>query len=187
MDITEYKNILKSKLSEKRYNHSLNVSKKAVELSKKYGANTEKAMIAGLLHDITKEISEEEHIKIFKSENANLDKIYNTSFKLWHAKSGAIYIKQKFNILDEDILNAVRYHTTGRVNMSVLEKIIYISDAISEERTYDDVDKVRNAANESLNLAMVLLLSLTIKKLINSNMSIDEDTFKAYNELINKI
>ena len=187
MNIEEYKKILKSKLSEKRYNHCINVSKKAVELSLKYGVNEQHAMIAGLLHDITKELPEEEHIKIFKEGNINLEEIYNTNFKLWHAKSAAAYVNKHLDISDEDILNAIKYHTTGRKNMSTLEKIIYISDAISEERTYNDVDKVRKAANENLDLAMVLLLALTIKKLINNNMPINEDTFKAYNELINKI
>lgn len=187
MNIEEYKEILKSKLSEKRYNHCINVSKKAVELSLKYGVNEQHAMIAGLLHDITKELSEEEHIKIFREGNINLEEIYNTNLKLWHAKSAAVYVNKHLGISDEDILNAIKYHTTGRKNMSTLEKIIYISDAISEERTYNDVDKVRKAANENLDLAMVLLLALTIKKLINNNMPINEDTFKAYNELINKI
>ena len=102
-----YNEVLKKNLTEKRYNHSVNVSKKAIYLAKKYGADVKKAEIAGLLHDITKQTDETEQLQLISDAKMKLSALEFDNKKLWHAFSGAAYLKTKLNIDDEEILNNV--------------------------------------------------------------------------------
>lgn len=184
LTVKEYDKIISSRLRTARYNHSLNVAKEAVRLAKKYGANPDKAEIAGILHDITKETSQEEQFEIMKKAGIELTELEEDSPKLWHAISGSGYIKTELGIEDEDILNAVRYHTTARAGMSLLEKVIFIADFTSEERDYDGVDMMRKAADISLEEAMIEGLSFSIEDLAHRKLTIAPDTFNAYNEVL---
>ena len=105
-------------LTQKRFEHSLNVSEEAVKLAKKYGADTEKAELAGLLHDILKDTPPEKQLKILADFGIIMSDVELSAKKFWHAISGAVYIKHVLHIEDEDVYNAVRYHTTGRKNMT---------------------------------------------------------------------
>ena len=107
-------------LSEYRRIHSLNVSKEAVRLAEKYGADAEKAEIAGLLHDITKEMDDETQLKIIESGGIMLTAVEKASPQLYHAMSASVYVRTHFGIEDDDICSAIRYHTTARANMSDL-------------------------------------------------------------------
>lgn len=184
MTVKDYDKIIRSRLKTARYKHSKNVAKEAVRLAKKYGADPDKAEIAGILHDITKETSPDEQLQIMKESGIILNDIERASQKLWHAISGSGYIKTKLGITDEDILNAVRYHTTARAGMSVLEKVIFIADFTSEERDYDGVEKMRKAADKSLEDAMIEGLSFSIADLSQRKLTIAVDTFMAYNEVV---
>lgn len=184
MTVKDYDKIIRSRLKTARYKHSKNVAKEAVRLAKKYGADPDKAEIAGILHDITKETSPDEQLQIMKNSGIILDDIERASQKLWHAISGSGYIKTELGITDEDILNAVRYHTTARAGMSVLEKVIFIADFTSEERDYDGVEKMRKAADKSLEDAMIEGLSFSIADLSQRKLTIAADTFMAYNEVV---
>jgi nicotinate-nucleotide adenylyltransferase len=104
--------------------------------------------------------------------------------KLYHAMCGSMFIQKEFGIDDEEIINAVRYHTTGRKNMSLLEKIVFIADFISEERDYNGVDVMREKARRSLDEAIVEGLSFTIKDLIDAGRVVHTDTLDAYNDAI---
>lgn len=184
MTVKDYDKIIRSRLKTARYKHSKNVAKEAVRLAKKYGADPDKAEIAGILHDITKETLPDEQLQIMKNSGIILDDIERASQKLWHAISGSGYIKTELGITDEDILNAVRYHTTARAGMSVLEKVIFIADFTSEERDYDGVEKMRKAADKSLEDAMIEGLSFSIADLSQRKLTIAADTFMAYNEVV---
>lgn len=186
MCFEEYKKIIKGRMSEKRYIHSVNVAKEAVVLAKRFGADEEKAKIAGILHDITKESTHEEQLQIIQENGIILDNIQMATPKLWHSISGAAYIKSKLNIIDEDILNAVRYHTSGRQNMSLLEKVIFIADFTGAERDYDGVDIMRKKAKKSLEEAMQYGIAFTISDLVEANLPIHSDTFNTYNEVVIK-
>ena len=181
-----YIDILKVRLSEKRYLHSLAVADEAVFLAEKYGADKQKAYIAGLLHDITKEASEENHLNIFKTFGIILSDVEKNAFKLWHAISGAEYIKHLLLIDDEDIYDAVRYHTTAKDNLSLLSKVIYIADYTSRDRDYDDVDVIRQLAYKSLDQAYIYALKYTITDLTARGLALHPDTVKAYNEIVLK-
>ena len=150
----EYKQILKERLTPKRYNHSLCVADEAVRLAKKYGGDIEKAYLAGLLHDITKNASEQEHLNIFNEFGIMLNDIEKNAEKLWHAISGSAFIEHKLGITDKEIITAVRYHTTARAGMSQLEKLLYLADFTSADRDYDDVDIMRQKVDISLEAAL---------------------------------
>lgn len=179
-----YKKILQSRLKEKRYYHSLCVADEAKRLAEKYGANPQKAYLAGLLHDITKNTDREEQLKMFSDFGIMLDDITASSEKLWHAVSGASYVKNVLNIGDGEIINAIRYHTTARENMSLLEKILYLADFTSADRDYDDVEVMREKVEESLQAAMCYALSYTINELVEKKGQIHPDTVAAYNQII---
>lgn len=176
--------LLRSRLDDYRFNHSLNVADSAKELAGIYGADPKKCYTAGLLHDVMKNASDEEHEELFKTAGITLSRDEKNNRKLWHAMSGAEYIKYKMNIDDGEIYLAVRYHTTGRAGMSLIEKIIYVADFISAERDYEDVDVMRALAAQSLEKAMLYALKYTITSLVKKGSTVHADSVAAYNELI---
>ncbi|MEE1076083.1 MAG: bis(5'-nucleosyl)-tetraphosphatase (symmetrical) YqeK [Acutalibacteraceae bacterium] len=184
MTFDEYKNIIKVKMGKKRYTHSINVAKAAQQLAIRYGGNIEKAMIAGILHDITKEMPFDQQLQIIESNGIILNNVQSFSPKTWHAISGSVVIEKEIGIADEDILNAVKYHTSGRANMSLLEKIIFVADFIGEERDYKGVDVMRSKAKKSLEEAMLYGVTFTIRDLAERQCAIDMNTLALYNELI---
>ena len=184
MSIAEYNKIIKSMMSENRYNHCVNVSKEAVKLAKRYGGDEEKAAVAGILHDITKEMPKEEQLQIMHDSGIILDDIQKNAPKLWHGISGSVYIKKHFGIEDEDILNAICYHTTGRAGMSLLEKIIFVADFTSEERTYKGVATMRKKSRKSLEDAMLYGFKFTFSDLSSRELAIHPDELACYNEIV---
>lgn len=181
----DIKKLLSERLLEKRYIHSLNVADSAVILAEKYGADKEKAYFCGLVHDIMKNASEEEQLQIMENGGIILSRTEKLNKKLWHAMAGECYLRLKMGIADEDVLNAVRYHTTGRAGMSLLEKVVYIADYISEERDYDDVNVMRDLSlNVGLDEAALYALKFSFKSLSKKEKLIHTDSVEYYNELI---
>lgn len=178
----EYKDILQKRLTPKRYNHSLCVADEAVRLAKKYGGDTDKAYLAGLLHDITKNASREEHLHIFEQFGIMLNDVEKNAEKLWHAMSGAAYVKYVLGIDDDELITAIRYHTTAREGMTQLEKLLYLADFTSADRDYDDIDIMRQKVEISMEAALDYALSYTINDLVSRNKPLHIDTVKAYNE-----
>ena len=130
MDYIQIEKILKEMLPERRLKHSLNVAKCAVKLSGIYKYDKEKAEIAGLVHDCAKFFTDEQVEDCVKKFNIELDPLEVNNIALSHSVIGSYVAKEVFNIDDEEIVNAIKYHTTGRENMSLLEKIIYTTDLI---------------------------------------------------------
>ncbi len=180
----EYKSIIKGRMSNARYTHSVNVAEEAIRLAKKYGSDVKKAEIAGILHDITKETPIDEQLQIIKNAGIILDEIEMSAPKLYHSISGYAYLKNVLKIDDDEVLNAVRYHTTARANMSLLEQIIYIADFTSAERDYDGVERMRKASNKGMDKAMLEGLSFSIADLAERCQPIGKDTLEAYNQFV---
>lgn len=178
----KYKSILQNRLTPKRYHHSLCVADEAVRLAEKYGGNKEKAYLAGLLHDITKNATEQEHLHIFQEFGIMLNDVEKNAEKLWHAVSGAAYIEHILGINDYEIITAVRYHTTARADMSQLEKLLYLADFTSSDRDYDDIDIMREKVEISMEAALDYALSYTINDLVSRGKPLHIDTINAYNE-----
>lgn len=181
-----YTELLKQRLSSYRFNHSLCVAESAVELAVRYGADPDKALVAGLLHDVTKEAAREEHFALFNEAGLSLTELERANPKLWHAMSGAVYMKLKLGIEDKEILDSVRYHTTARANMTLLDKVIYIADFISADRVYDDVEIVRALSKESLLKTMMYTQHYSINELLQKGACIHPDSVACYNQLIIK-
>ena len=179
-----FKKILESRLDEKRYFHSLCVADEAKRLAGKIGIDSEKAYLAGLLHDITKNASKEEHLQIFSQFGIILNDIEKNAAKLWHAISGAAYIEHILGVCDSEIIEAVRYHTTAKKDMSPLCTVLYLADFTSRDRDYPDVDVMRRLVDISFSQALVYALQYTIKDLVGQKRAIHFDTLAAFNEAV---
>ncbi len=182
----EFKKLIEGRLKERRFIHSLNVADSARSLARKYGCDEEKAYTAGLLHDVMKNASDFEQLNAISKAGWELTDCEKSNKKLWHAIAGAAYMKITLGIEDGDLIEAVRYHTTARKNMSLLEKVIYVADFISADRDYPEVDEVRNAADESLEKAMMLGLEFCIHEIVERKQVLHPDSVDAYNEIILK-
>jgi len=182
----ELKKLLEKRLNEKRYYHSLCVADEAKRLAEKYGGDVEKCYLAGLLHDITKNALAEEHLKIFETFGIILSDIEKNAKKLWHAISGEAYIRYVLNIADDELLDAVRYHTTAKADMSLTAKILYLADFTSRDRDYDDVDEIRRLVDISLDDAFIYALQYSIVDLVSAKRAVHPNTVAAFNETILK-
>lgn len=172
---------LQHTLSPKRFKHSCNVARASRQLAQKYGADVEKAYFAGLLHDICKEMPFEKQLELVKQSDLAPDAAELNSKKLWHGIAGAQFLKTEFGIEDEEILMAVRFHTVGRAEMSLLEEIVYMADMISDEREYKGVGRMRKLAWENLQTAMFEALRDSAATVLKKGVLLPEYTIAAYN------
>jgi len=179
----QFKAIIKERLLPDRYVHSLAVADEAKRLAALYGADPDKAYTAGLLHDIMKNTKSEGQLQILQDFGILLDNVEKYSPKLWHAKSGAAFIERVLGVDDKEIVTAVRYHTTARADMAVLERVLFLADFTSADRDYDDVDVMRRLVDEDADEAMMYALSYTIRELVGKNAPVHPDTIAAYNEI----
>lgn len=185
---SEFLDILKEKLTPSRLYHSVCVAEQAQHLAEKFGADTEKAYTAGLIHDIMRYEPPEEMLKLIDSDGKyKLTPLERKITVTLHAVAGEVYLRTVLGVTDEEILSAVRYHTTGKEDMTLLEKIIYVADLTSEDRDYPDVAEVRETAELSLEKATLRGLSFTIESNVQKNKPIHIDTVKAYNYLAERI
>ncbi len=175
LTLLRYENLLRTRLSEHRLKHSLGVMKEAETLAKIHGADLQKARIAGLLHDMTKEYSKEEHFRLFEKYRVALDENLKTNKNLWHALSASVDITETFGITDPEIASAIRYHTTGKANMSLLETILYIADLTDETRDYDDVDFYRALARENVEKAVLIAMRWCKADVERRGLEVHED------------
>lgn len=178
----EFIEVLKAKLQEKRFKHSLNVADAALELAKRYGEDEERAYICGLLHDVEKNSPEEEQ-KGYMLRFDDIPEVVVATPKLWHAPAGAAFVRDELGITDLEMVSAIKYHTTAKANMTMIEKIIYIADFISDERDYPGVDEVREAAFRDINEAVLIGTRFTLEDLLRQGRVINQDTIDAYNEV----
>ncbi|MFI3207280.1 MAG: bis(5'-nucleosyl)-tetraphosphatase (symmetrical) YqeK [Clostridia bacterium] len=187
MTVNQIKKQLKSFQSDKRYEHSLNVAKAAIKLAEKYNCDKDKAELAGLLHDIMKEENGDNQLKIIAEGDVRLSDIELSMKKLWHQISSMVYARDVIGVEDEDVLNAIRYHTSGRGNMSLLEKIIFVADVISDDRNYNGVKEMRKIAYKNLDEAIAESIINVINDLTEEKKFIIPDCIDAYNDAILKI
>lgn len=180
----QFVEIIRTRLSEYRFRHSLCVAKEAYRLAQRYGADARKAYTAGILHDIMKDTDIQAQRQVFEDYNVVLDSIEQESTMLWHARSGEVFIRNVLGVKDEDILSAVRYHTTGRANMSLLEKVLFVADFTSEDRDYPDVNVMRDKANQSLDEAILYGVEYTIQSLKDAGRIVHPDTLDLYDDVV---
>ena len=182
--LSEFRKMLSERLDDYRMYHSECVSECAAVLAEKYGADIQKARLAGLLHDVTKNTSKADQLEIIEKSGEPLSRVELFNPKVWHQISGAAFLKESGIVTDEEILGAVRWHTTGRAGMTLLEKIVYIADFISADREYPDVNVVRKLAEKSLEDAILYTSRYTVGKLVSADLPIHPATIDCYNDML---
>ena len=180
--IGKYKAYLKEHLSKKRYNHSVNVAGAALELARRFNGDTDKAYIAGLLHDCAKELDADKQLELVELSDLDVCEIEKKSTPLFHAVAGSELVKTEFGITDKEIIHAIRYHTVACKDMPKLSQIVYLADLISDDRDYKDVKKMRKYAEQSLEKAMYEALKFSVTDSVSKGNSIPVCTLEAYND-----
>ena len=185
--IEQIKKDLKEILSERRYIHSLGVMEMAGKLAKIYNEDIETTKIAGLLHDIAKEMPKEEMLKYVKENNIETNKIERINTAILHGKIGADIARKRYGV-SKQIQNAIKYHTTTSPEMDTLAKIVYVADKTEMNRKSEDYDieYERKLAKEDLDAVIIYIIDANIKSLIDKNKLIEEESVKTRNSLMIK-
>jgi len=170
-------NYIQTHSTQSRKEHIDGVIATADILAKRYGADRQKTKLAALCHDLYRGIKDDA-LNIYVKQ-LGLPKKYLNNGNLAHSKIAAEMIKKDFGIEDEDVLNAVRYHTTGRAGMSILEKVIFLADSIEPGRSYPGVEEIRDAAKIDLDQACLMCLERTIDYINKKGYFLDPDTLDA--------
>lgn len=187
METEQIEDYLMGKMSQKRFAHSQGVSSEAKKLARIYGADEEKAEIAGLVHDCVKEMPHEKMLEKCREYGIVLDPVTNVEKKLIHAVLGAETAKHELGICDHSIYDAIRYHTTAKADMPLLTKIIYVADYIEPNRTFEGVEQLRKLAYSDLDSVILLALDYTINKLVAGHRMLHPDTINARNFLLTNL
>lgn len=183
LTIEELRCVSYSMVKAKRLPHIRGTEKTAVELALRWGADPEKMRRAAILHDCTKYLPKEEHLEICDRCGIKLDPLERSAEKLLHAKSGAALAREMFG-QDEEIVTAILYHTTGRGNMTLAEKILYLADYIEPCRDFPEADEMRHLAWEDLDAAVLLGIRLSIQEMLERNRVVHHNTLEAEASLL---
>lgn len=175
--------LAKKRLSAKRYQHTLNVRRMAVKLAKRWGADPEKAALAALLHDTAKELPREEMLQILNDNAIMAENAQNRPSPVWHGICAAILAQTQWGVEDEEVLSAIRCHTTGKPGMSLLDEIVFLADMTSAERDYPEVDYLRKLEKEDIHQAIREALEMNLHWLEESGKPVDEETRAALEDL----
>ena len=175
---------LKKMLDSRRFEHSMGVANEAVKLAGIYGVNEEKAYIAGLLHDCAKGYTINEQLNLCEKFHIELDEITRMCPAVIHAPLGAEIAKTEFGTDDEEILDAIRFHTVGGTDMTELMKIIYIADMTEPMRDFEGVEEIRKISYQNLDEAMLCALSKSMDFNLKKKRVIHPDTLRAWNDCL---
>lgn len=184
MDFSQMKEQLRQSLQPKRFEHSVAVSETAVALARHYGVDEDKAALAGLLHDCARKYSTKDFVEVSKKLGVPLTDIEKAQPILIHAILGPIVAKRDYGVTDEEVLSAMRYHTTGKAHMTALEKIIYLADLTEPHRDFPTVDEMRRLTMKDLDEAMIAAYANTMEYLMHQHLLIHPDCLDGYNELV---
>ena len=173
---------VEKRLSKERLYHSKCVAIRCVELADRYGVDKESAKMVGIIHDIAKEMPNEEKLMYCKEHSLEIDNVEKSSPGLLHGKIGSHIAKTEFGY-SEDLCSAIRYHTTGKEKMSQLDKTLYVADMSSEDRNFPDKKYIIDLANKDLDECVKYILKTGITELMEKNRKIHLNSIKALNYL----
>ena len=179
----EVREVVKQRLSKDRFYHSECVANRCVELATIHKVDAEAARLAGIAHDIAKEMSHEEKLEYCKENHLEVDSIEKVHPGLLHAKIGADIAKKEFGF-SEDICSAIKYHTTAKANMSQLDKVLYVADMSSQDRQFSDKSYVIELGNKDLDECVKYILKVGINQRIAQNKKIHLNSLKALNHFM---
>lgn len=183
MELEEIKEIVKQRLSKKRFYHCECVMNRSIELAKKFGIDIETAAKVGIAHDIAKEIPDDEKLKYIEKNNIKIDEIEKENPSLLHAKIGEDIVIKELGFTSE-MGQAIRTHTTGIENMSLLAKILFIADRTSSERGFADIEYLNDLLDENIDKAVLYIIDKKIMLQIEKKTTIHPDSIIARNWLI---
>ncbi|ERT36106.1 bis(5'-nucleosyl)-tetraphosphatase (symmetrical) YqeK [Fusobacterium animalis] len=187
-NFNELKEIVKSKMSLKRFTHTLGVVEMSEKLAKIYNADIEKCKVAALLHDICKEMDMEYIKNICKNNFMNeLSEEDLENNEILHGFAGSYYVKTELGINDKEILNAIKYHTVGAKNMTLVEKIVYIADAIEYGRNYPSVVEIREETFKNLDKGILMEIEHKEKYLESIGKTSHPNTYKFKKEILKEL
>lgn len=186
MDIGKAIEVVKSELDSDRFEHTLRVIEVSGQLAHRFNGSVEKAKLAAVFHDYAKNWSVD-RLKAYILKHDLPKDLLEYHSELWHGPVAAHYIEKEFGVTDEEVLQAIRHHTTGKAGMNKVDKILYLADYIEPGRSFPGLEKVRNASEKHLEFACWLACKNTLIHLIEKNAIIHPDSFYAYNDLTRKI
>lgn len=186
LTIEKMQQLLEESLAPKRFKHSVNVYKTALELAKAHKLPVEKIAVSALLHDCGREVPTKESAAKADALGIAIDEVERSQPILLHAKLGAYYAREKYGVTDEEILDGILYHTTGAAGMSELAKVVFLADMIEPGRDFPGVEELRKAARRNLDKAMLMAYSNTMRYLLDGGLLIHPHCIDGYNELIMK-
>ena len=184
MNLKQAKELVRGRLSDKRYEHTINVKKMAVKLAKRYGADKEKAALAAILHDSAKEISKDEMRAIMRAHPELAEGGEERPTPVWHGICASILARTQWGVEDEAILSAIACHTAGKPGMSKLDKIVYLADMTSAERDWPGVEKLRKLEMKDLDVAMLAALRQTNGFVLSEGKPLDPESKAAYEDIL---
>ena len=183
MNQKQAKELVRNRLSDKRYEHTLNVRKMAVKLAKRHDADEDRAALAALLHDAAKEISKDEMRAIMKAHPEYAEGGEERPIPVWHGICAAILARTEWGVEDEAVLSAIACHTAGKPGMSKLDKILYLADMSSAERDWPGVNKLRRLERKDLDAAMLMALKQTNDFVLSQDKPLDPMSKAAYDDI----
>lgn len=186
LKLNDMKNLLKEALPHKRYDHSINVYETALQLARAHGLSEDEVArvgVSALLHDCGRQIPSRESLAKAEELGIEVDEIEANQPILLHAKLGVYYALKKYGVTDSDILDGIRYHTTGAPNMSVLAMIVYLADLLEPTRDFPGIDDLRRLAKKDLEQAMMQAYGNTMRYLLEYKLLIHPNCLEGYNQL----
>ena len=184
MDLKQAKELVRSRLSDKRYEHTINVKKMAVKLAKHYGTDPEQAALAALLHDAAKELPKDEMRAIMQAHPEYAQGGEARPTPVWHGICAAILARTEWGVTDEAVLSAIACHTAGKAGMTQLDKILYLADMTSAERDWPGVEKLRKLEMKDLDAAMLAALRQTNGFVLSEGKPLDPESKAAYEDIL---
>ena len=183
MELKQAKELVRSRLSDKRYEHTINVKKMAVKLAKHYGTDPEQAALAALLHDAAKELPKDEMRAIMQAYPEYAQGGEARPTPVWHGICAAILARTEWGVTDEAVLSAIACHTAGKAGMTQLDKILYLADMTSAERDWPGVNKLRKLELKDLDAAMLAALKQTNDFVLSQGKPLDPVSKAAYDDI----
>ena len=188
MTIEEMRALLQQSLKPKRYEHSLRVYETALKMAGQYRADVEKVAVAALIHDCGRQVPKEASVAKAKELGIPVDPVEAAQPILLHAKLGVYYAVRKYGIDadNKEVLDAIRYHSTGTADMTDTAKIVFLADLIEPGRDFEGVEEIREASFQDLDRGMLLAYDNTIRYLLEDGLLIHPDAIAGYNQLAAK-
>ena len=188
MTIEEMRVLLQQSLKPKRYEHSVRVYETALKMAEHFHTDVKKVAIAALIHDCGRQISKEQSVAKARELGIPVDLVEESQPILLHAKLGVYYAVHKYGVSpdDREVLNAIRYHSTGTADMTDIAKIVFLADLIEPGRDFEGVEEIREASFRDLDRGMLLSYDNTIRYLLEDGLLIHPDAIAGYNQLAAK-